>query len=66
MDQELLEISQNIKAFKCYRVYSVIGKGFVGKKYTRKGDAISGRNQGTKQYVLVCVNSVTGTTYEWI
>ena len=73
MDQELLDEVQNIKGFNTYRVWSVgtknYGGSFYGKRYTRREDAINYIGQsskGLRLYILVKVNSITGTTYEWI
>lgn len=71
MDQELLEEIQNIKGFSTSMVWAVnkIGRGgFRTKRYTRKQDAINRVKSaiGKKMYILVTVNSITGTTYEWI
>jgi hypothetical protein len=72
MDQELLDEIQNMTGFDTYRLWWV-GKNkskgyFCGKRYTRKRDAIRDLESviGLKMYILVKVNSITGTTYEWI
>lgn len=73
MDQELLDEVQNIKGFNTYRMWCVGTKNtngyFIGKRYTRRGDAINDLGHssiGLKLYILIKVNSITGTTYEWI
>jgi hypothetical protein len=73
MEQELLDEIQNIKGFNTYRIWCVgtkkYGGSFYGKRYTRRGDAIncvSRSSLGLRLYILVKVNSITGTTYEWI
>jgi hypothetical protein len=70
---ELLNEIQNITGFNTFRIWRCskpIQKGtFRSKRYTRKGDAINWIPEallGKKEYILVCVNSITGTTYEWI
>lgn len=68
MDQELLEKIQNIKVFKVYKVWSVKSKTYHSRVYSSKGHILNAFEDyiGKKMYILICVNSITETTYEWI
>lgn len=61
-DQEIFE---QIKDFKTYKIWSIVRKCYISKRYTRKGDILNNYPNclGKKTHVLVC-SSAAGLSFE--